>query len=59
MNEVAEEFGGVSALLDEEEQEMRMKGLMKYKAEDYVNEILGLWGGACDDRLTVMASPWI
>jgi hypothetical protein len=59
VNEVAEEFGGVSALLDEEEKEMQMKGLMKYNAEDYVNEILGLWGGAFEDRLTALASPWI
>jgi hypothetical protein len=59
VNEVAEEFGGVSALLDEEEKEMQMKGLMKYNAEDYVNEILGLWGGAFEGRLTAMASPWI
>lgn len=59
VNEVAEEFGGVSALLDEEEQEMRMKGLMKFKADDYVNEILGLWGGTLEDRLTGLASPWI
>lgn len=59
VNEVAEEFGGVSALLDEEEQEMKMKGLIKFGAEDYVNEILGLWRGLHGDRLTVMASPWI
>jgi hypothetical protein len=59
VNEVAEEFGATSALLDEEEQAMRVRGLMKFNADDYVNEILGLWGGAFDDRLTVMASPWI
>ncbi len=59
VNEVAEEFGGVSALLDEEEQEMKMKGLIKFGAEDYVTEILGLWGGLHGDRLTGMASPWI
>ena len=59
VNEVAEEFGGVSALLDEEEQAMRMKGLIKFDAEDYVNEIWGLWGGVFEDRLTELASPWI
>lgn len=59
VNEVAEEFGGVSALLNEEEHEMRTKGLIKYNAEDYVSEILGLWGGALEDRLTAMASPWV
>jgi hypothetical protein len=59
VNEVAEEFGGATALLDEEEQEMRMKGLMKFSAEDYVTEILGLWEGRFQGGLTAMASPWI
>ncbi|ERF74521.1 hypothetical protein EPUS_03959 [Endocarpon pusillum Z07020] len=59
VNEVAEEFGGVSALLQEEEQEMKMKGLLRFGADDYVNEILGLWEGAHGDRLTGLASPWI
>lgn len=59
VNEVAEEFGGSSALLDEEEEEMRTKGLKKFNAEDYVSEILGLWEGKFEDRLTIMASPWI
>ena len=59
VNEVAKEFGGVSALLDVEEREMKVKGLMKFGAEDYVNEILGLWSGASGDRLTGIASPWI
>jgi hypothetical protein len=59
VNEVAEEFGGAGALYDEEEQEMRMKGLMKFAAEDYVNEILGLCGGVYEGRLGGMASPWI
>lgn len=58
VNEVAEEFGGVSALL-EEEQEMKTKGLHKFGADDYVNEILGLWEGVHGDRLTGLASPWI
>jgi hypothetical protein len=59
VNEVAEEFGGVNALLDEEEEAVRMKGLMKFDAQDYVNEILGLCGGVFEDRLTAIASPWI
>ncbi len=59
VNEVAEEFGGVSALLDDEQREMQVRGLMKFDADDYVNEILGLWGGVFGDRLTGMASPWI
>lgn len=59
VNEVAEEFGGSLALLDDEEEEMRIKGLKKFSADDYVSEILGLWSGGCEDRLTVLASPWI
>jgi hypothetical protein len=59
VNEVAEEFGGASALLDEEEQEMQVKGLMKFDADDYVNEILGFLGGVYGGRLTGLASPWI
>ncbi|KAF7504369.1 hypothetical protein GJ744_002426 [Endocarpon pusillum] len=59
VNEVAEEFGGVSALLEEEEQEMKIKGLLRFGADDYVNEILGLWEGVHGDRLTGLASPWI
>ena len=58
VNEVAEEFGGVSAYLGEEE-EMRIKGLIKFDANDYVNEILGLWGGRFNGEVTGLASPWI
>lgn len=56
---MAEEFGGVSALLDEEEQDLRMKGLLRFGAEDYVNEISGFWGDVFDERLSELASPWI
>lgn len=59
VNEVAEEFGGSSSLFDEEEEEMKLKGLLKFNAEEYVTEILDLWGGAFEGRLTTMASPWI
>jgi len=59
VSEAAEDFGSNAGWLDEEEQEMRSKGLMKFNADDYVSEILGLWEGEHGDRLTGLASPWI
>jgi hypothetical protein len=60
VSEVAEDFGrGAAGWLDQEEQEMRSKGLIKFNADDYVSEILGLWEGEHGDRLTGLASPWI
>jgi hypothetical protein len=61
VHEVAEEFGGVSALLSAEEREMEIKGLIKYDADEYVRDLLSFWNGAYvdDGRLTGLASPWI
>jgi hypothetical protein len=59
VSEVAEDAGSGAAWLDQEEQEMRSKGLIKFNADDYVSEILGLWEGEHGDRLTGLASPWI
>ena len=59
VHEVAEEFGGSGALIDEE-QEMRAKGLIRFDAEEYVREILGLFGDRYGKgQLAQMASPWI
>lgn len=60
VNEVAEEFGATmtSAPIDEEEQEMLNKGLCKFGVEDYINEIVGLYGGVFEDRLGMAANPW-
>ena len=59
VNEVAEEFGITSSILDEEEREMQAKGLMKFGAQDYMDEIADLWGGVFEDQLGSMARPWI
>lgn len=56
VNEVAEEFGAVSSVLDEEEQFILSKGLHKFGVEDYINEIQGLYGGIYEDSLT---DAWI
>jgi len=59
VDEIAEEFGGAKALLDEEEQEMLSKGLCKFAAEDYLNEIGEPYGGVFEDQLGTIANPWI
>jgi len=59
VNEVAEEFGATARLLDEEEQEILSKGLCKFRVEDYLDEIAGLYGGIFEDQLGPMANPWI
>jgi hypothetical protein len=59
VNEVAEEFGATSRLLEEEEQEILSKGLHKFGVEDYLDEIAGLYGGVFDDHLGPMSKPWI
>lgn len=56
VNEVAEGFGGISSVLDEEEEFLLSKGLCKFGVEDYINEIQGLYGGIYEDRLT---DAWI
>lgn len=59
VNEVAAEFGATSAILDEEEQEILSKGLHKFSVDDYINEIVGLYGGVYDGKLGPMANPWM
>lgn len=59
VNEVAEEFGATSAVLDEEEQEILNKGLCKFGVDDYINEIAGLYGGVFDGHLGPLANPWV
>jgi len=58
VNEVAEEFGVASSVLDEEERDMLNKGLKKFGVEDYLDEIAGLYGGIFEDQLGPMARPW-
>jgi len=59
VNEVAEEFGATSTLLDEEEQELLNKGLKKFDVSDYLDEIAGLYGGVFEGHLGSLARPWI
>ena len=59
VNEVAEEFGATARLLDEEEQEILSKGLYKFTVEEYLDEIVGLYGGIFDGELGPMSDPWI
>jgi hypothetical protein len=47
VNEVAEEFGGLD-LLDEEERVLHSKGLKKFSVEDYLVEVEELYGSIFD-----------
>ena len=58
VNEVAEDFRGVSAMLDEEEELLLSRGYNKFGVDDYINEIQGLYGGVFEGRLG-SASQWI
>jgi hypothetical protein len=48
VNEVAEEFGGLN-LLDDEERILYDKGLKKFSVEDYLVEIEDLYGSIFED----------
>lgn len=58
VNEVAEEFGLVSASLDAEERELLTRGLKKFSVQDYLDEIQGFYGGVFEGRLGPRANPW-
>lgn len=58
VQEMAEEFGGPNAMvLDEEEQEMLSKGLQKFSVDDYLHEVMGMYGGVFEDQVTL--NPWM
>lgn len=58
VQEMAEEFGGPNAMvLDEEEQEMLAKGLQKFSVDEYLHEVMGMYGGVFEDQVTL--NPWI
>ena len=59
INEVAEEFGLVSTNFVKEEQDLISRGLRKFGAEDYLEEIRGLCEGVFEDKLAPMGNPWI
>jgi len=58
VTELAEEYGvqGEMHILDVEEQDLLSKGLFKFGAEDYMNEITGLFENAFGSQPTAM---WI
>jgi len=62
VSEIAEEFGISKARLaiaDEEEKELVSKGLFKFRAEDYMSEIHGLFMSAFSDARPSMSAMWI
>lgn len=62
VSELAEEYGiskETLAIVDEEEQELISKGLFKFRAEDYMSEIQGLFMSAFGDTRPAMSSMWI
>jgi len=62
VSELAEEYGISKeklAVVDEEEQELVSRGLFKYRAEDYMSEIHGLFMSAFGDARPTMSSMWI
>jgi hypothetical protein len=62
VSEIAEEYGISKeklAVVDEEEQELVSRGLLKFRAEDYISEIQGLFMSAFADSRPPMSSMWI
>ncbi|KAH7417273.1 hypothetical protein BKA64DRAFT_295523 [Cadophora sp. MPI-SDFR-AT-0126] len=62
VSELAEDFGISKerlALVDEEEQELVSRGLFKFRAEDYMSEIQGLFLSTFGDSRPAMSSVWI
>jgi len=62
VSEIAEEFGISEerlAVADEEEKELVSKGLFKFRAEDYMSEIQGLFMSAFCDPIPTMSAMWI
>ncbi|KAG4033396.1 hypothetical protein MFRU_005g04030 [Monilinia fructicola] len=62
VTEIAEEYGITKetlAVVDEEEQELLSRGLFKFRAEDYMSEIQGLFMTAFGDVKPTMGPVWI
>jgi hypothetical protein len=62
VTEIAEEYGisqETLTVVDEEEQELLSRGLFKFRAEDYMSEIQGLFMSAFSDVKPSMAPVWI
>lgn len=62
VTEIAEEYGidpEQLAVVDEEEQELLASGFFRFRAEDYMSEIQGLFTTAFGDVRPAMGSMWI
>ena len=60
VNELAEEIGARDVLiLDEEEQYLMSNGFCKFGAEDYLEEIMGLFGGNYNNPFSKDGPVWI
>lgn len=60
VNELAEEIGARNVLIiDDEEQFLVEHGLCKFGAEDYVDEIQGLFGGSYNNPFSSFNAVWI
>jgi len=62
VTELAEDYSisqETLAVVDEEEQELVSKGLFKFRAEDYMSEIQGLFTSAFGEAKPTMAAMWI
>lgn len=58
VNELADEIGARDLIFDEEEQYLIEHGLCKFAAEDYLDEIEGLFGGSYNNPFSLQA-VWI
>ncbi|KAJ1331377.1 hypothetical protein MN608_04836 [Microdochium nivale] len=62
VNEIAEDFGisGKIQITDEEEQEISTRGLFKFQAEDYINEVQSIFATFFDPEPKAASEPiWI
>jgi len=59
VSELAEEFAVHMDVIDEEEQEVVSKGLLKFSAQDYMDEIQDLFISAFGELKPAMATIWI
>lgn len=62
VSELAEEYGIPAQkmeAIDPEEQELLARGLFKFRAEDYMSEIHGLFLNAFSETRPSMATMWI
>lgn len=60
VNELTEGFGAREVIImDEEEQYLMEHGLCKFGAEDYIDEVQGLFGGIHNNPFSPFTSVWI